>query len=97
MAGLDGQDGAGCDEVVLVGDGRSSAEVGGDPDALEDTSQGDERGRVGGWERVLALGNGGRTESPSQEGDVGGSIVGNLFELLIEGVGKPAATKSAWV
>jgi hypothetical protein len=28
---------------------------------------------------------------------VGGSIVGNLFELLIEGVGKPAATKSAWV
>jgi hypothetical protein len=28
---------------------------------------------------------------------VGGSIVGNLFEVLIEGVGKPAAMKSAWV
>ena len=41
---------------------------------------------VGGWERVLALSNGSRTESPSQEGDVGGFIAGNFLKVLIKRV-----------
>lgn len=39
MTALDGQDGAGGGEVCLVGNGRSSAEVGGDTNAFKDRGE----------------------------------------------------------
>lgn len=88
VAGLDGQDGAGGCEVVLVGDAGSSSEVGADSDTLEDTGKCDERLGVGGGEGVGALGDGCVLESAAEEGDVGGLVVGDLLQVGVEWVGE---------
>lgn len=96
VARLDRQDGAGGGEVVLVGNGRGSTEVGADTDTLEDGRDGDERGRVGRGEGVRALGGGGGTGSgqgAGEEADVRVLVVGDLLEVGVEGVGEASSNK----
>lgn len=96
VARLDRQDRASGGEVVLVDNGRSSAEVGADTNTLEDGRDGDERGRVSRGEGVCALGGGGGTGSgqgAGQEADVRVLVVGDLLEVGVEGVGEASGSE----
>lgn len=70
VAGLDGQDGAGSSQVVLVGDGGSGAEVGGNTNTLEDTGETNERVDVSHGEGKGGLPDGLVSESSGEELDV---------------------------
>lgn len=70
VAGLDGQDGAGSSQVVLVGDGGSGAEVGGNTNALEDTGETNEGVDISHGEGKGGLPDGLVSESSGEELDV---------------------------
>jgi hypothetical protein len=88
VAGLNSEDGAGCVQVVGVGNGSSGTEVGADSDTLENGCESNEGGWVGGWEGVDALCDGLVTESLGEERDMGGLIVGDFLEVGVEWVGE---------
>jgi hypothetical protein len=79
VAGLDGQDAAGADEDGLGLDVRDLAEIGVDAGVLEHVGGGLELGLVLGraLEVELRLRHGGGAERLSQEGDVGGLVLGD--------------------
>ena len=69
MIGLDGEDGAGGGEDVLVGDQAGAAGVGGDADILEDKGAEEEADVVG--ERVEGLAGG---DEAGGEGEIGEGV-----------------------
>lgn len=74
--------------TVLVQDGGRRTEVRADAHALEHRGQRNERRGVGAGERVGALGDGGIGQSGGEERDVRRLVVGDLPQVVVEGVGE---------
>lgn len=87
VARLDGEDGAGFGEVVLGGDQRRGAEVGGDADGFDGGGELEEGGWVRGREVVGAWLDGLPAEGALEEGDVGLLVGGDGLEVVVEGLG----------
>lgn len=88
MTGLNGQDGSSGGEVGLAHDVGGSAEVGGNTNTLEDGSGSQEGLGVSDTEVVLASSDGGGTsslEALGEEVDVGGLILGNALDVVVDG------------
>jgi hypothetical protein len=86
MAGLYSENWAGISEVILVCDAGSSSKVRADSYSFKDRCESDEWSWVRGGEAVGAFCNSGITKSSAEEGDVGSLVVGDLFQVVVEGI-----------